>query len=97
MIEDRPDVFKTVLQIRIRDAVLFDPWIRASRWEKIQIRIQDMHPGSHFRELSKKFLGYKYFLCCGSGFSAFSSINPGWKYLNWGKHVGSATLFFFFI
>jgi hypothetical protein len=37
-------IFKTeitVLQIRIQDAVLFDPWIWASGRKKIQIQIRD--------------------------------------------------------
>jgi hypothetical protein len=80
MFEERPDVLKTVLQIRIRDAVLFDPWIRASGWEKIQIQIQDTHAGS--QKLCKQILGYKYFLCCISGSSAFLIMDPGWIWDN---------------
>ncbi len=33
--------FFSVLRIRIRDWVLFDPWIRDPGWEKVSIRIRD--------------------------------------------------------
>jgi hypothetical protein len=38
------------------DLVLFYPWIRDSRWEKIRIR--EKYPGSYFPELSD-FPGFK--------------------------------------
>ncbi len=41
--------------LRIRDPVLFDPWIRDPGWAKIRIR--DEQPGSYIREIRNNFLG----------------------------------------
>jgi hypothetical protein len=50
--------------LRIRDPVLFDPWIRdtvpGSRTGKKSVsRIGDEHPSSFFRELRNSFLRLK--------------------------------------
>jgi hypothetical protein len=49
---------ETVLRIRIRNPVPFDPLIRdpGGMDKKIKIRLRDEHPGSYFRELSNRNL-----------------------------------------
>jgi hypothetical protein len=68
--------------LRIRDQVLFDPWIR------------DEHPRSYFRELRNNFwVTNSQILCCGSGI--FQTLDPLYRKFRSGiqsKHLGSATL-----
>jgi hypothetical protein len=44
-----------VLRIRIRDPVIFYPWIRDPGWKKSGSGIRDEHPRSFFRELRNSF------------------------------------------
>jgi hypothetical protein len=67
------DEFITVLWIRIRDPMLFDPWIRYPGW----VKNQDPDPGSYF-ESFKNIFGLKYFDADpGSGMEKIRIRDPG--------------------
>jgi hypothetical protein len=53
----RTATVQSMLRMRNRDVVLFDPWIRIRDGDKIRFRIRDKHP-SHFSE-NLESLGYK--------------------------------------
>ena len=84
----------SVLRIRIRDPMPFDPW----DGKKVSIRIRDEQPGSYFLELRNNFFrffwGLKY-LNSLIRIRDGDSSDPGWKKVGSGirdKHPGSATL-----